>query len=200
MANTKLRSSFAYFLSYTTLIFFHLTGFFLLVYYDLQFWISIHFIFVSVSRAFFDTFYFIFLTFLFDCLFSKNKGKEGEELGRWGRSRGWRSIKILSIKKNSQMKFPNDFVVVSQISRLPLKKTYFLRLNIFFKIHGFLAMQPNKAYFGSELQSPGPPVSVTVPPCALHIDPWGPKCSPGPSCPLLPQLQFPRSGILSDNL
>lgn len=66
-----------------------------------------------------------FSLFLFDCLLSKNKGKEGEELGRWGRSRRWRSIKILSIKKNSQMKLPNDFVVVSQISRLPLKSHTF---------------------------------------------------------------------------
>lgn len=78
-----------------------------------------------MSRAFFDTFYSIFLTFLFDCLLSKNKGKEGEELGSRGRSRRWRSIKILSIKKTSQMKLPNDFVVVSQISRLPLKNHTF---------------------------------------------------------------------------
>lgn len=91
------------------------------------------------------------------------------------------------------MKLTKVFVVVavSQISRLPLK-TILCKAKYFLKIHRFLAIRPSKSYFGSELQGPCSAASLTVPPCVLHVYPHGPKRSPGPSCPLLPELQFPH--------
>lgn len=86
MANTKLRGSFVYFLSYITLFDLFFISLFLNVYYDFQFCISIGFL--SLSCAFFDTFYSIFLMFF--CLivcFPKREVKKvwswagGEDLG-----------------------------------------------------------------------------------------------------------------------